>query len=195
MLPWPKKPVSLAVAASDERQYGGRLSAADFPRIRALVEEEARDAARGAPSTDDIRLSADCTFRRYEEPAFVALEGRLRGEVPLLCQRCLEPLLHTVDTDFALALCIGDPPEDFLGALGERFERWDVEGDEFDLTECLDEFLALDLPLAAAHASVSDCGPLAAQIAEQADDDAAPVQRPFAVLSDLMRDKAQGPDR
>jgi uncharacterized metal-binding protein YceD (DUF177 family) len=185
---WPEKPVSLAVVAAEASRFSGELGAGDMPRIRALVEAEALDAAGGSPSLDDIRLSAECTFRQFEDPAFVALEGSLRGVVPLLCQRCLEPLSHAIEMPFALALCKGDPPEDWLGSLADRFERWDVDGDEFDLTECLDEFLALGLPLAAAHADIRDCGPLAERIATRAADEP-PVHRPFAALAALMEDK------
>ena len=187
---WPQKPVSLALVAADASRFRGELGPADMPRIRALVEAEASDVPHDAPSVDDIRLSAECTFKAVEEPAFVALEGSLRGTVPLLCQRCLEPVTHTVDSTFALALCKGDPPEDWLGSLAERYERWDVEGDEFDLTGCMDEFLVLELPLAAAHADRRDCGPLAQRIGAPAGDEP-PVHRPFAALSALMEDKPQ----
>ncbi|MEL6949226.1 MAG: DUF177 domain-containing protein [Pseudomonadota bacterium] len=175
--------VVLSEAAERQEQVSVHYGAAELPRLAALVEEAAKDAAGGEVIAPDV--CAVLSFSEHEAPSFVAVSVQIKGVYTLPCQRCLELVAVNVKIDQQLA--VGDGLDGtVLEALEADFEQWDLEGDSLALVELVDELVMLDLPLVVAHATLEDCGPLATQLA--GDDVAAVSQRPFAGLQALMAD-------
>lgn len=173
--------VVLSEAAERQQQFSVHYGAAELPRLAALVNEAAKDAAGGDVVAPD--MCAVLSFSQHEAPSFVAVSVQIEGTYTLPCQRCLELVAVKVNIDQRLAVADG-LDDTTLEALEADFEQWDHEGDTLALAELVDELLMLDLPLVVAHATLEDCGPLAKQLA--GDDEAAVSQRPFAGLQALM---------
>lgn len=68
------------------------------------------------------------------------IEGVIRGEVLLACQRCLEPV--AVPVEAPVALCFGPWP----GELPEGFEPLRLEGETLELAELVEDEVLLALP-------------------------------------------------
>ena len=110
-----------------------------------------------------------------------AAHGEVSTEVAAVCQRCLEafplPVVAPVDAVF-VAEDNDVLPDDAVDA-----ETWTLDGDMLSLRDVVEESLVMALPLAPAHASVDDCGPLAGRIPVQEPE----TNRPFADLKSQLQ--------
>lgn len=118
---------------------------AELPRLLPLLA--------GAPG-DGGSLQARAGFR-------VGLEGvpvirlEIRGELPLICQRCLGPVTWPLDIDVTLALVGSDAQAESLASPFDSVVL-DADGDLLLRSMVEDEVLAT-LPLAPMHVAAADC--------------------------------------
>lgn len=155
----------------------------DFERLTGIAEadfaalgEQTRPRGwRSAP------VSARLEFAWLDvRKAFPAVTGRIRAEMPAICQRCLEPFRMPVETALSV-LFVG---EDADGGVTEMpdFETWALQGDLVNLQDVVEESIVMALPLAPLHEAADKCGPLAGEIPAGETDTA----RPFADLRSQM---------
>lgn len=83
-----------------------------------------------------------------DEEALIYIEGRLEAELALRCQRCLQPILHRLCSEFQLSPVRTDEEAQNLP---ERYEAVFMEGEKLSLLRLLEEELILSLPIAPSH--------------------------------------------
>ncbi|WJW74243.1 YceD family protein [Thiohalobacter sp. IOR34] len=167
-LPERLDPVSLI---RNRRQLAGRLSTARMARLTPRLEEQ------------DVELEVELDFGTSEAGTrYIA--GRIRGELRLRCERCLEPLRFPVDLDFRLALIESEALAD---RIPEEFEPLVYAGEPLSLSDLIEDELLLALPMFAVHADEAGCG--ARQAQSEPEQVAGQRDNPFAVLEKLKRDE------
>ena len=82
---------------------------------------------------------------------FHSLQGTVDANLPLICQRCLEPMIHQVSGQFKFGLILD---EEEINDLPADLEPFLLQGDEQSITDLLEDELLLSLPLAAMHQEV-----------------------------------------
>ncbi len=143
------------------------------------------DMARLAPSLaadgGEVEARLACN-RDAAGQAFVA--GHVAARLPLVCQRCLEPVAVDVEADFRLALV---ESESEIARLGEEYEPLMVEGRSVRPLDIVEDELILALPLAPMHAE--PCGTRVREHEGEKASGEAETRKPFADLADLMKSK------
>lgn len=77
------------------------------------------------------------------------MEGTVRADVRLVCQRCLEP----VDVSLQAGIALGfSQSEEALEDLPDNLEPWLLDEEEIPLADVLEQELILTLPIVAYHA-------------------------------------------
>jgi uncharacterized protein len=103
----------------------------------------------------------------------------LTGEVSLVCQRCLLPMPHPIDTRTKLVLAHDEPEADATEqALDDDAIDVIVAGTALDLLQLVEDEALLSVPLSPRHPVCPDGGPAAAP--DKPDS-------PFAVLQKLKK--------
>lgn len=142
---------------------------------------------------DQGRVAVSLEFDRDEQNLRV-LRGQLKTDVAMTCQRCLQPVDKTIESDFTLGIVLTD---DDAKNLPRRYEPLLVDPETLVLRDVIEEELILSLPMFAYH---EQCAGDYVQAqdegqGEQADetqsaaaeDEAKP--NPFSVLSELKLKK------
>lgn len=173
--------LDVAAFAAAGASLSGHWPVASLPRIAGSASVDAAPAAG-----DRVEWSADGAQRRREgSPAEVWLRLRARVRLSLQCQRCLSPLIETVECDRWLRFVAGAQQAESLDAESEddvlELTR------QLDLRELVEDELLLALPIVPRHAVCPQPLGLPAE-SQEAADPAAP--HPFAVLQAL-----KGPGR
>lgn len=175
---------------------------------------DVRAFARGAgqlggsvPLADFVRVAADCVAGGSDAQVAWSARGETRGgngasgapwlhlqvncELPLVCQRCLEPARTPVAVDRWFRFV---PDEESAEQQDDdAAEDLLVESTEFDLFALVEDELVLAMPLIASHASCPAPPRLSAQDAGfDAPAEARP--RPFAALARLRQGKGEAED-
>ena len=112
------------------------------------------------------------------------LQGELKAELPLICQRCLEPFPFVVDQQSTLAWVRSDQEAERLPL---RFEPYLVETSPLILNDVIEDELLLALPQIPMHAE-AECPAskwLQQQHAAVTDEK---EDNPFSVLANLKHD-------
>ena len=159
------------------RELRGSVAVTALPRLGASLHAQAAELAR-------LRV-------RWELQGMVRAEAsgqaqplvrlRVEGELPMLCQRCLQTSWHRVDDSVVLRLVDQEP----------EIDAEELESDEeafcarhpVDLADLVEDQLILALPLVPMHESCPQALPVQAGAVPAAD---APVS-PFAVLAGLRK--------
>lgn len=124
--------LDVADAAARELSLQGSLPLAELPRLASALVDSEGSLRVG------LRFSADAQ-------ALGRLQGELRGELRLLCQRCLRPMSWTLQTRFDLCLVGSEAEEE---RLLESCEPVLAEGGQLALREALEDEALLALPIA-----------------------------------------------
>lgn len=112
------------------------------------------------------------------------VHGRVRAEVLLTCQRCLQPVAIQVDGEFHLAV-VASPTEE--RRLPEGLEPLDSSAGPVSVARLVEDEILLGLPLVPSHPDTG-CGWEAARCDEQED---AAADNPFSVLKDWQDKRRQ----
>jgi uncharacterized protein len=154
--------------AQQGRTLTGRVALDGLPRL--------------APS---LAGSGDAEYRlafHLDSEHRAVASGRVAAELVLRCQRCLEPMVVGVDSDFALAFVRG---LDEAARLPERYEPVVAEDGWVRPLDLVEDELLLALPPVPLHDD-RRCGtPAATEQDGPTPDDA---KNPFAVLAALRDD-------
>jgi uncharacterized protein len=117
-----------------------------------------------------------------KDPAGIRyLAGTIRGEVLLQCQRCLEPVVQSLDLKFRLGLVQNEAA---ITALPEYYEALLVTGEPASVADIISEEVLLALPLAPLHEGDARCEGITKDYQPIADETR---ESPFAVLAKLKQ--------
>lgn len=135
------------------------------------------------------RLAADAANKQGEihwsfqggrhAKGYPQLQMSVKGEVNLVCQRCLLPMLHAIDTQALLVLAQDESDADATEeALDDESIDVIVGSTTLDLVQLVEDEALLSLPLSPRHTTCPDGGPAVGS--EKPDS-------PFAVLQKLKK--------
>jgi uncharacterized protein len=108
------------------------------------------------------------------------LDGHVQAELELRCERCLDPVIQHIESDFRFGLIIS---EDEADTLPKEFEPLLVPDYELSLLELVEDEILLSLPIVARHDE--ECSEILRKhkVDDKLQQD---TYRPFAALKDLM---------
>lgn len=180
----PSPHLDVRAFARNAGSAGGTVPLADFARVAA----DCVDAGAGVQLT----WSAQGQLRAAQGmPAVPWLHLQVRSALPLVCQRCLEPVLTPIEVDQWFRFV---PDEETAEQQDDdAVEDLLVESAEFDLAALVEDELLLAMPLIASHPICPNPPRLSAQDAQFE----APVTdrpKPFAALARLRQGKDEAED-
>lgn len=132
--PLPKRLNPLRDAAQG-RDFQGRVPFRDMGRLAGVL------ASNEGEAEVEVHLAID-------EERRPVLEGRVRAQLTLTCQRCLGPMVVTVDQGFALALVRSEAQAE---RLPERYEPLLVDEELMAVVGLVEDELILALPQIPLH--------------------------------------------
>ena len=127
-------------------------------------------------------LSGRAAFRR--EGGFAVAEIAVRGAAQLICQRCMKPMRHAVDSEARIALVAFEAEAD---RVPPEFEPVRAPEGRIRLRELVEEEVLLTLPIVPLHEDLGECAP-AAKVAADVKTESA-TQKPFEQLGELLKRK------
>lgn len=145
----------------------GSVKIADMQRLSANL------------SLNNDHVAVDLQFGR-DEQKIVYLKGHLETKLALQCQRCMEPFVYDIISDFALGVV---NTLDEANALPDHYEpALAVEG-QLALRELIEDEIILNLPIIPRH-EPEDCA-VNLPTAESGWKDQGKGENPFHVLKSL----------
>jgi len=191
----PIDPEALAVAAA---VLEGEIPLARMPRLAALLVE-AELSNEGAAQVAAQSVAQGRFHFSRDGMARLILSGELSAQVPMECQRCLEPVWLPLKASFELAIVDSGQQAD---ALPDDIDPLIRERRLIKLVTVAEDELLVAMPLVARHEEIKDCGPMArderlvstqAAVAEDSHPDKGEprTQRPFQVLDGLKGSKGK----
>jgi uncharacterized protein len=108
------------------------------------------------------------------------LDGFIQAELEMRCERCLDPVMQHVESEFRFGLITDEEEAD---QLPKEFEPLLVSDGEHSLMQLVEDELLLSLPIVARHED--ECSEI---LLKHKDNDSLQQEthRPFAALKDLM---------
>ncbi|MFQ6334169.1 YceD family protein [Methylophilus sp. 3sh_L] len=158
-----------------QKTVEGELVLAALPRLHeALQALGVTDAAAFDGVLVHYRLQG-LPSRYFGEVSLPMVALNLKTTLPLVCQRCFEPMPESLELAFEFALC-DEPPE---ALLEDEEVDWLESADEPALEVLIEDELLMALPIAVMHEEA--CTQLQQSAGEK--------PNPFAVLKQLKLDK------
>lgn len=134
--------------------------------------------------SDAGSVQARLEFGR-DEQGLIVMRGTLEVEVQMVCQRCLEPVLLPVRSEFVYAVLREGASAD---GVPKAYDALELGEDPLDLLELVEDELLLALPIVPAH-DPDDCQhPAGFAAAPEPSVEEVPRSNPFDVLAQLKRD-------
>ncbi len=127
----------------------------------------------------DVQLAAQFV---HDPEGRVVMHVSLRGDLPLICQRCLTTVIWPVSVDAPLTI-VSDPADS--AELEDPFDSVLLAPGGLNLAAVAEDELLAALPLAPVHADEKQCSPEGLRLITGKD--AGPrVTRPFAELQNML---------
>ncbi len=142
------------------------------------------DRFRGLLASDAGSVRVELEFFDDESGQHI-ISGKLRAEVEVLCQRCLEPIGIVLHDDIKLALL---KDESKSAMLNPELDPWICADTKLELASMVEEQLMLCMPIVSFHES-AHCNSALGQSNSGMlvdDDNVAASENPFAVLKSLQ---------
>ncbi|WP_273453567.1 YceD family protein [Nevskia ramosa] len=133
-------------ALTREASYAGSLPVSRLERLKQALAD-----LHDTPQTD---LQIELQLRRDKTRA-PKLEGRVRGELTMTCQRCLKPFQFVLDAAIDLRLVFNEEEEN---RVLKDAEPYLVEDDQLPFHVIVEEEVLLALPFSA-RCERDDCTP------------------------------------
>lgn len=129
---------------------------------------------REVVAVSGIRLELSIETR---ESGLFLLNGRIGARLELVCQRCMQGYLWSVDDP--IRLNAGARPGQVEG-----YETIDLDGDMLDIEQLVEDELIIRIPQQPVHARIEDCDPEMLQRAKEYEGEMSEKrgENPFAVL-------------
>lgn len=113
----------------------GTVKIADMQRLRFTLN----------PSNEVVSVNLQFGI---DEQKITFLKGHLETQLPLQCQRCMEPFVYEIITDFILGIV---NTLDEANALPERYEPALAKEGHLALRELIEDEIILNLPIIPRH--------------------------------------------
>ena len=170
--------LNLKEFAQRRRSLQGSVAVAELPRLAAALHADAQQLGRLR-----VHWSLRGTLRSDPAGAEQALVSlRVKGELPMTCQRCLQASEQAIDDEVTLRL-VDEEPELGTEELESPEESFCARH-PVDVLELVEDQLILALPLVPMHARCPQPLPAGDAVQRPAE---APAQSPFAVLAGLRK--------
>lgn len=121
--------------AEQSLSLDGTLKIADMPRLSSNVIES------GDPVAVNLQFGVD-------EQKITFLTGHLQTKLTLQCQRCMEPFIYEIMSDFALGIV---STLDEANTLPEQYEPALATEGNLALRELIEDEIILNLPIIPRH--------------------------------------------
>ncbi len=131
--------------------------------------------------------NANCEVRfKFDEHGYCIVEGSVSCSVGLTCQRCLEPLVHNVHSNFSLSPVVNN---DKAKTLPKEYDPILTNTDgTFDLLGILEDEILLSLPIVPTHdPDKTTCTYNASAANLRIDTENKQTHNPFSVLLDTIK--------
>jgi uncharacterized protein len=132
-LPESVEPVGLADVG---RSFRGEIAVSTLQRLRPLLAD--------ADGVLKVRLEF-----RLDERRIRVLKGNIDGEIRLVCQRCLRPLVYPLHLEVSLGIVTREAEIDLLP---EGYEPLLVSGEPLSTVEVVEDEVLLVIPAVPVHA-------------------------------------------
>ena len=159
-----------------EKAYEGAIPLADLSRLAPLLTSTEGEAAFALAFKMDAGRGP-------------TVRVKVRASLPVQCQRCLETMIHEVDSESSLVVVRGpDEAERLPGDVDPLL----IGDDRLELRSLLEDELLLAIPSAPMHrlkecrVDLAEVNVQAEQPPESGDEDA---EHPFAALADWKSDR------
>ncbi len=157
--------------AEQGREYEGVLPLRHMKRLAPML------------ATDEGEVSVSLRFG-IDEMGVHFLEGSIRADLVVLCQRCLEEMRLPVETDLALGFVDSTAEADRLPG---GYEPYIVESVPMALIDMIEEELILSLPQIPMH-ELQNCPAQAyLEAPDKTQQDKTGQETPFQKLADLKK--------
>lgn len=154
--------------------WSGNVNPSELTRLFQLVES----------SVEHQPISLSCELKR--QGGVLWLNWQVQGSIWIACQRCLQPMEHTLTNEYQLALLQDDSQASLLNdeqdyiLLDEVILPNSVDR-KLPLLEIIEDGLLLDIPLSPKHEHCEMYVQQSGEITEQ------PTDNPFAILAGLKK--------
>lgn len=139
-LPETIEPVGLADVG---RSFRGEIAVSACERLRPLLTDS------------DGMLQVSLSFH-LDERRLRVLQGSIAGEIRLVCQRCLQPLVFPLQVTFSLGIATGEAEID---RLPEGYEPLLASGEPLKTVEVVEDEVLLVIPAVPVHSGDARCMP------------------------------------
>jgi uncharacterized protein len=123
------------------RSFRGEVAVSALQRLRPLL------------SDSDGVLQVRLAFR-LDERRIRVLQGSIEGEIRLICQRCLQPLVFPLQLEFSLGILTAETEID---RLPEGYEPLLVSGNPLRTVEVIEDEVLLVIPAVPVHSDDQEC--------------------------------------
>jgi uncharacterized protein len=151
----------------------GEMPVKQFPRLKNFLTDNA-----GV-------MQVDLTFDRTEVTHLPIVTGSIKGELKLICQRCLDAVPFTIYSDLNIVLIKTDAEAERLQS---DYDIWQVEDDRIFLQDFIEDEILLALPHSALHDECEPFKPLIEAVPDEIEPEQQRSDNPFAVLKDFNKD-------
>jgi uncharacterized protein len=158
--------------ADTRRLLQGEVALAEMPRLVEALQD------------GDGNVSVSLEFGTDEE-GIRFMRGQVQAEVTLICQRCLEPMRHPVDNEFALGLVRNETQAEELPS---HYEPLLLDGKPLFLRDVIEDEILLALPIVPRHPP-QECGAQLESGEADTEQDGGKRDNPFASLAELKTDR------
>lgn len=169
----------IRAATNKADEISGQLLLSQLTR---LATEKAPDTPVEAPITWHLRYAPEAQPHFQKNPI---IELALNAEIWLVCQRCLQPYLHSLSNQHRFEVVKSEMEAD-AAAMDDDEKDAVVGSEEFDLCNLIEDELLLSLPLIPHHLTCQH--PVLEQIQKDFLSDEESVS-PFAKLAALKEKK------
>jgi uncharacterized protein len=173
-------------AADGRRSFQGTMPVRRMRRLTPLLAPENGDGAmKGTVRWPDVAFNVRFG---HDEQGTVTVDLRVEAELPLICQRSLEPYVERIARHSLLAVVESVAEQE---GLPEHYEPVLVESGRMALVDLVEDELLLGLPQVPRNPAVAEIGPSAGEAGEAAAaDEREPTHRPFAGLAGLLKKRS-----
>lgn len=167
--------VNFIEIAKQLKSESGEMTFDQMPRLCEVLHERGTQSSAAAEVTLTYALQG-LPARFFAESALPMLQLQISTILPMVCQRCFEPLPSPLTQTFLYALC-DEPPEALLE--DETVEWLDLETS--DIHALIEDELLMALPIAVLHTEIC------VQVAQKE----LGKPNPFAILQQLKQREAK----
>ncbi len=151
----------------------GEMPVKQFPRLEKFL-------------ADNVGVvQVELTFNRTKVTHLPIIEGNIKGELQLICQRCLNAMSFILNSDLNIVLIKHDAE---ANRLQSDYDTWLVEDDRIFLQDFIEDEILLVLPHSALHDRCEPFKPLIEAVPNEAKPELQESDNPFAVLKDFNKD-------